>query len=79
MREWCAANGANPDYRIALCGHGHEHTELEALGWTPVKLNGTNGYSHSREDSVAAQLAKSETIWFSPWCVKVDDTAKERA
>ena len=79
VREWCAANGANPDYRIALCGHGHEHTELEALGWTPVKLNGTNGYSHSREDSVAAQLAKSETIWFSPWCVKVDDTAKERA
>jgi hypothetical protein len=69
VREWCKENGDNPDLRICLTGHGHEHTELEGLGWTRVPLKGTSGYSHSDPDSEAARLAKSETAWFSPHCV----------
>jgi D12 class N6 adenine-specific DNA methyltransferase len=79
VREWCIANTGNKELRIALCGHGHEHVELEGLGWTPVKLKGTSGYSHSKEDSQAAQLAKSETIWFSPQCVKIEQVEATKA
>ena len=72
VRTWSIENGSNPNLRIALCGHGHEHTILEDLGWVPVKLKGTSGYSHGFT-SEAGKLAKSETIWFSPNCVKMPE------
>jgi len=72
VRQWCIKNGSNSHLRIALCGHGHEHTILETMGWVPNKLKGTSRYSHSFT-SEAGKLTRSETIWFSPHCIKTPE------
>ena len=62
VREWCAANGNDPKFRIALCGHADEH---EIDGWTAEVWKAGGGYAKSEE---ATANRKSETIWFSPHC-----------
>lgn len=65
VRNWCIEAGQNPQLRIALCGHGDEHTALEQQGWTPEPWKAGGGYARS---SLATAKRKSETIWFSPAC-----------
>jgi len=67
---WCAENGDRPNLRIALCGHGGEHADLEALGWVPVTWKAFGGYARTE---AADARRKSETIWFSPACVSRDE------
>ena len=66
VREWCVANGDNPLFRIALSGHGDEH-EIEVPGWTRETWKAGSGYARTAE---ATANRKSETIWFSPHCVR---------
>lgn len=63
VREWCKANGDNPELRIALCGHDTEHNELEAMGWTVETWAKAGGYQGADD---------RERIWFSPACLGVE-------
>jgi hypothetical protein len=70
VREWCLANGDNPDLRIALCGYtGEGHEELEARGWTTQEWKANGGYSNQGEGN---ENKHKERIWYSPHCLTVD-------
>ena len=60
VREWAAANGNNPDLRIALCGLEGEH-EMPA-SWAEERWRAPRGYSNKEP--------RREVIWFSPYCLK---------
>ena len=68
VRDWCLANGENPDYRIVLAGFAGEHgTDLTDAGWTEVEwfadgyLRGGMGDQQSRE-----------RLWASPGCLPLN-------
>lgn len=65
VRAWCVERGSDPKLRIALCGHAGEHDELDNLGWDRWAWRANAGYSRDADGA-----SKSETIWFSPHCVK---------
>lgn len=67
MREWCKQNGDNPSPRIALCGYGREHAELETLGWDAWSWRTSGGYGNFGQDGESKRRA--ETVWFSPHCL----------
>jgi hypothetical protein len=71
VREWCKANGDNPNIRIALCGYDTEHAELETLGWSVYRWKANGGYaSTSQDEDAQGRLNRHrETIWFSPHCL----------
>jgi len=66
VQAWCAANGADPKLRIALCGHIGEHDALLAHGWTISRWTARKGYAVTDE---AVANSAGETIWFSPNCL----------
>lgn len=66
VREWCAANGNNPQLRIVLCGHAGEHDALLQQGWHIRTWKAGGGYARTDE---AIANRQSETIWCSPHCV----------
>ncbi len=66
VRDWCAANSANPLLRIVLCGHAGEHDPLLRLGWHVRKWTARKGYAIT-DDAIAN--AASETLWCSPQCI----------
>lgn len=70
VEAWCAANGANPLLRIALCGHAGEHDALVAAGWFTGKWRARKGYAQTEE---ARQNSADETVWFSPHCIRAQD------
>ena len=74
VAAWCVANGADPKFRIALCGHGDEH-DLSAAGWVAVGWEAGGGYASS---DAANARRKSETIWFSPHCTPSDSPSLPR-
>jgi hypothetical protein len=65
VRAWCKEAGANPKLRIALCGYGEEHTELESYGWTAENWKANGGYTNRTDGGRSAE----ERIWFSPACL----------
>jgi len=71
VREWCAANGDDPDYRIVLAGFDGEHNDLEARGWRAVEwfksgfLQG--GYAQQKRGGGTQQ--HRERLWLSPHCL----------
>ncbi len=67
VRAWCIEAGHHPALRIALCGHGGEHADLEAHGWTAENWKAGGGYGRT---DLAKKKRLSETIWFSPACVE---------
>jgi len=71
VREWAIANGDNPDLRIALCGYEGEHQmpeSWECLAWKAAGGYGSQGNNAARENSAR------ERIWFSPACLKSQET-----
>jgi hypothetical protein len=68
VRQWCLANGARPDLRIALCGYECDHEELEAHGWS-VRAWKTKGGYGSQGDGDGRENSACERIWFSPHCL----------
>jgi hypothetical protein len=71
VREWALEWGNDPRMRIALCGYEGEHdmpSSWEEVGW---KARG--GYG-SQGDNQARENAKKETIWFSPYCLRPQES-----
>jgi hypothetical protein len=76
VREWCIANGDNPDLRIALCGYeGEGHEPLDAKGWTVKAWKTQGGYGSQADDEDCAGRLNStrERVWFSPHCLTDHD------
>ena len=69
VRAWCAANGADPRYRIVLAGFDTEHRSLVDLGWREVEwyrggfLKG--GYANQGDGGTNQHR---ERLWLSPHC-----------
>ena len=66
VRAWCLDNGSRSDLRVAICGHGAEHSALESEGWTRYEWKQHSSRARSDE---ALERRASEAIWFSPACV----------
>lgn len=75
VREWAIANGNNPALRIALCGYAGEHAMPR--GWTEVPWKANGGYGNQTKGRGGAN-ANRERVWFSPFCLKVDQRAEVR-
>lgn len=58
VRRWCVENGANLNYRIAICGYNDEHDELDQYNWKVFYWK-----ANSWRDK-----GQREVIWFSPGC-----------
>jgi hypothetical protein len=65
VRAWCLENGSNPLLRIAICGYGDEHAELESQDWVIESWGARKGYGDGD-----IKNSKRERIWFSPNCLK---------
>jgi site-specific DNA-adenine methylase len=64
--EWCAANGADTRFRIALCGYeGH----YQLPGWSCYRWKATGGYGNQKKTGVPNENRGRERIWFSPHCL----------
>ena len=66
--EWAIENGDNAKLRIALCGYDGDYgfpDDWEKYHWK------ANGGMANLGNTRGKQNAKSETIWFSPHCLKV--------
>jgi DNA adenine methylase len=66
VRAWCLENGSRRDLRVAICGHGSEHSALESEGWTRYEWKQRPGRGVTDD---ALERAESETVWFSPACI----------
>lgn len=65
VRAWAIEHGADPLFRIALCGYEDEHAmppEWECLPWKT--RGGFDGQNRDRDN----QNRKKERVWFSPHC-----------
>lgn len=77
VREYCIANGANPQMRIALCGYEGEH-EMPA-DWTVHEWKTKGGYGSQAEGGAGRVNAARERIWFSPHCLSESHVQTELA
>ena len=72
VREWCAANGADPDYRIVLAGfEGEGHEALVPLGWREVEWF-TRGFLRGgmgNTSKAGGHQQNRERLWLSPHCL----------
>lgn len=66
VRAWCLEHGSRRDLRVAICGHGSEHSALESEGWTRYEWQTQGGRGTTEE---ARGRGASETVWFSPACI----------
>ena len=69
VREWAIANGDNPEMRIALCGYEGEHEMPD--DWECVAWKAHGGYSRSERGKANRER---ERIWFSPHCIKAQQS-----
>lgn len=80
VRAWCAANGADPRYRIVLAGFDTEHRSLVDLGWREVEwyrggfLKG--GYANQGDGGTNQHR---ERLWLSPHCLGAEKEAPQMA
>jgi hypothetical protein len=73
VREWAIANGDDPELRIALCGYEGEH-DMPA-SWTAVAWKANGGFANQkREGTQGRQNAHRERIWFSPHCLRPQES-----
>ena len=71
VRKWAIANGDNPDLRIALCGYEGEHQM--PTSWDCVAWKARGGYG-SQGDNQARENSKKERVWFSPYCLRPQES-----
>jgi hypothetical protein len=70
VRAYCLERGADPRYRIALCGYeGEGHDVLTGHGWDVVAWKAQGGYSNRNKGN---KNRDRERLYFSPGCVKPD-------
>jgi DNA adenine methylase len=76
VREYCIERGANPRYRLVLCGYEGEHNELERHGWRVQAWKAGGGFgSFANGDTQGKANAHRERIWFSPHCLRASEPA----
>lgn len=71
VRAWAKENGDNPLLRIALCGYFEEHAPHMPETWECVRWKAVGGYANRNEDNPNAER---ERIWFSPHCLRPQET-----
>jgi DNA adenine methylase len=64
---WAREHGANPKYRIVLCGYEGEHG---MPGWQCLRWQANGGYGNQGTGRGKAN-AKRECLWLSPHCERV--------
>jgi site-specific DNA-adenine methylase len=69
VRQWCIEHAADDGLRLALCGQGEEHAELEGLGWTTFFWQRKGGYKRRAGTAQKTAEQQTETVWFSPGCL----------
>lgn len=74
VREWAIEHGENMFYRIALCGYDGEHDMPD--NWTVFEWHTTGGFGNQRHLGENMNRLR-ERIWFSPYCLKADETEVE--
>jgi len=67
VREWALEWGEDPRMRIALCGYETEYRMLDS--WECIAWKASGGYG-SQSDGRGRENAGRERIWFSPYCLK---------
>jgi site-specific DNA-adenine methylase len=73
VREWAITNGDNPELRIALCGYEGEHEMPES--WECVAWKASGGFANQKRDTTQGrQNAHRERIWFSPHCLRIQES-----
>jgi DNA adenine methylase len=76
VREYCIERGANPRYRLVLCGYDGEHNELERHGWRVQAWKAGGGFgAFANGDTQGKANAHRERIWFSPHCLRASEPA----
>ncbi len=71
VRLWAIEHGNDPLMRIALCGYDTEH--LMPKDWEEIEWKARGGYG-SQGDNAARKNAARETIWFSPYCLRPQES-----
>jgi len=69
VRDWAVSNGDNPELRISLCGYEGEH--VMPADWECVEWKAGGGYGRQNESN---KNAARERIWFSPHCLKLNES-----
>ncbi len=72
VRKWAIENGGNTLLRIALCGYEGEH-EMPGT-WECVAWKAAGGYGSQRADGKGSDNANRERIWFSPACLRPQES-----
>lgn len=67
VAAWAREHGANPRYRIVLCGYDTEHV---MPGWTQYCWQANGGYGNQSTSRGKANRQR-ERLWFSPHCQTV--------
>ena len=79
VREWCLANGDDPQMRIVLAGFEGEHgTSLVDAGWREVSWY-AGGFLRGGMGNTAGSgkhQQKRERLWLSPHCLTESATAE---
>jgi DNA adenine methylase len=71
VREWAIKHGNNPLLRVAICGYEDEH-QFPAT-WEVLHWKASGGYGSQRGDH-GYENAKRERIWFSPHCLRPQES-----
>ena len=66
LEAWCRENEANPQMRIALCGHEGDY---DLPGWEVLRWKARGGYGNQGGND-AEDNRHREAIWFSPACLR---------
>jgi DNA adenine methylase len=78
--KWAVERGKDPAYRIVFAGYTEEHGILDEAGWTRKAWSTSGGYgktARSGEKTLGQLNAKRECLWFSPHCIKSQNTLFE--
>jgi DNA adenine methylase len=77
VREWALEWGEDPRMRIALCGYDGEHKMPST--WEEIAWKARGGYgSQGDADGKGRANSKKETIWFSPHCLRPQESLFHR-
>ena len=72
VATWALEHGDDPMFRIALCGYDTEHVVTRS-GWTTLRWKARGGYG-SQGQGRGRDNSDRETVWFSPHCLRPQDS-----
>lgn len=77
VREWCLANGDDPQYRIVLAGYDAEHSELESHGWRCAKWYKAGFLRGGMANISGKSQQNRERLWLSPHCLDAKENMQK--